>query len=77
MSVTKKKEKEITTQELLESINRSFSKLEERMATKDDIKGLKNQIEGINNRIDDVYLNSVKYKDHNTLKKRVEVLEKI
>ncbi len=34
----KKKEKEITNTELLESINRSFSKIEEKMATKEDLK---------------------------------------
>jgi len=34
----KKKEKKITNAELLESINRSFSKVEEKMATKEALK---------------------------------------
>lgn len=51
--------------------------LETRMATKTDIEGLKSQIEGVNKRIDDVYVNRVKYADHNALKKRVETLEKV
>ncbi|MFZ1019377.1 MAG: hypothetical protein WAN61_00090 [Minisyncoccia bacterium] len=33
-----KEDKEITNTELLESINRSFSGIEKRMATKDDLK---------------------------------------
>src|SRR3989338_3119258 len=36
----KKKEKGITNIELLESINRSFSKIEGKMATKEDIKNM-------------------------------------
>lgn len=35
--MNKKKEKEITNIELLESINRSFSRVEEKMATKTDL----------------------------------------
>lgn len=42
-----------------------------------EIKGLKNQLGGVNKRVDDVYVNMVKYKDHETLKRRVEVLEKV
>lgn len=36
----KKKEKEINKTELLRSINRSFSRMEARMATKEDLKKL-------------------------------------
>ena len=84
----KKKEKRITNIELLESINRSFSKVEKKMATKEDlenlekkmatktdIEGLKDQIQGVNNRIDDISMNRVKYDDHNKLKVRMGVLE--
>lgn len=35
-----KKDKKITNAELLESINRSFSKIEEKMATKEELKNL-------------------------------------
>ena len=57
-----KKDKKITNVELLESINRSFSNIEKKMATKEDIKdmatktdieGLKGQIQGLDKRIDD------------------------
>ncbi len=37
----KKKEKKITNVELLQSINRSFSSIEKKMATKDDLLNLK------------------------------------
>ena len=82
----KKKEKEITNTELLKSINRSFNKMEAKMATKDDVKdmatkmdieGLKDQIHGINNRIDDFVVTRVKYEDLNKLSIRVEKLEKV
>ena len=36
--MNKKKEKRITNKELLDSINRSFSRVEEKMATKEDFK---------------------------------------
>lgn len=41
-------EKEITKLELLESMNRSFSRIEEKMATKEDLKNLatKNELVG-------------------------------
>lgn len=80
----KKKEKRITNAELLESINRSFSKVEAKMATKDDIRklendisGIKNQLEGTNRMIDDLSENRVKYAEHNALVKRVEILERV
>ena len=41
-----------------------------------EIKGIKNQLEGVNNRIDDMATNRVKYTEFNSLKKRVDVLEK-
>ncbi len=69
----KKKQKIITNTELLESINRSFSKVEEKIDTK--VEELKNQISGVNNRIDDISLNRVKYEDHNSLVKRVQKIE--
>ncbi len=76
----KEKEKKITNLELLESINRSFSKMELRMATKDDIKleieSVKNLIEGTNNRIDDLSSNRVKYEDYKKLEVRVDFIEK-
>ena len=40
-------EKEVTNSELLESINRSFSKVEEKMATKEDILALQLDINGL------------------------------
>ena len=79
-----KKEKKITNVGLLQSINRSFSKIEAKMATKEDIKdmatkmdveGLKNQIEGVGKRIDDISMNRVKYEDHNKLKARMDFVE--
>ena len=36
--------KDITNAELLESINRSFSKVEEKMAAKDDLKDVRKEI---------------------------------
>lgn len=78
-----KKEKEITNKELLESINRSFSRVEKKMVTKEDVKGivkeevegLKNQLEGVNKRIDNFVVTRVKYEDHNKLKSRVDLIE--
>ena len=51
-----KKDKKITNIELLESINRSFSSIEKKMATKDDIKDMatKTDIEGLKKDIEDV-----------------------
>jgi RAB protein geranylgeranyltransferase component A len=61
----KKKEKDVTNLELLQSINRSFSKVEEKMATKEDLKnlearmatktdieGLKEEIKGVKNQLE-------------------------
>jgi len=80
--MVKKKEKEITKLELLESINRSFNKLEAKMATKGDVEGIikrldsvENKIDGIDNRIDDFVATRVKYEDHNKLKARVGFIE--
>jgi phage-related minor tail protein len=39
-----KNEKEITNLELLESINRGFSRIEERMVTKEELVGVKNEL---------------------------------
>ena len=85
----KKKDKKITNTELLDSINRSFTKIEKKMATKEDLKnledrmatktdteGLKGQIEGVGKRIDDFVTTRVKYEDHNKLKARVGFIEK-
>lgn len=89
--MNKKKEKRITNTELLESINRSFSKIEKKMSTKEDIEnlekrmdlkmdtrieGLKGQIQGIDKRIDDFVETRVKYEDHNKLKIRVGFIER-
>ncbi len=75
-----KKQKEITNLELLDSINRSFSRMEDKMATKEDLRDLETRMngkfEGINNRIDDLSENRVKYEDHNKLKARVSFIEK-
>ena len=72
-----KKNKKITNIELLDSINRSFSKVENKI-DKIDIKveGLKGQMEGVNKRIDDFVVTRVKYEDHNKLKTRVDFMEK-
>lgn len=84
-----KKDKTITNLELLESVNRSFSSIEAKMATKDDlknlekkiegineeVKGIKNQLEGTNKRIDDLAMNRVKYEDYDKLKVRVDFIE--
>ena len=73
----KKKEKEITNTELLESINRSFDKIETKMATKEDIKDMatKTDIERLGNRIDDLAMNRVRHEEFDKLKVRVEKLE--
>ena len=53
-----------------------FNSIEARMATKDDIEGLKDQIQGVDKRIDDFVVTRVKYEDHNKLKARVDFVEK-
>ena len=60
-----------------EGVYERFEKIEENMATKDDIKGLKKQIEGADKRIDDLAVNRVKYEEFDSLKKRVNILEKV
>ncbi|OGI60020.1 hypothetical protein A2641_02485 [Candidatus Nomurabacteria bacterium RIFCSPHIGHO2_01_FULL_37_25] len=75
------KNKKITNIELLESINRSFSKVEAKIDTKVEelkieIEGVKNQLVGTNKRIDDFVVTRVKYEDHNKLKDRVDFIEK-
>lgn len=72
-NMIKKKEKKITNVELLESINRSFSKVEEKIDTK--VEELKGQIEGVNKRIDDMSITRVKYEEHNKLKSRVDLIK--
>lgn len=83
----KKVNKKITIDDLAVMVANGFESIEARMATKEDLKvvatDLKNletrlsgKIEGINNRIDDMYLNTVKYAEFNALKKRVDILEK-
>ena len=75
--MNKKKDKKITNLELLESINRSFSKVEKKIDTVDiKVEGLKNQLEGVNNRIDDFVTTRVEYEDHDKLKARVSLIEK-
>ena len=75
------KNKKITNIELLESINRSFSKVEAKIDTKVEelkieIEGVKNQLVGTNKRIDDFVVTRVKYEDHNKLKDREDFIEK-
>src|SRR3989338_7093987 len=60
---------------LAASTLRGLYSIEEKMATKTDIEGLKNQLQGTNKRIDDLAENRVKYEDHDKLKMRVGVLE--
>ena len=73
----KKKEKEITNTELLESINRSFSSIEKKMVTKDDIKDMatKTDIERINKRIDDYAETKVSNVIYKELEHRVRKIE--
>lgn len=79
-----KKEKKITTSELLKSINRSFDKMEAKMVTKEEVKtivqkeieGVKNLIGGIEKRIDDFAENKVSRVEHKELKSRVDFIEK-
>lgn len=83
------KSDKMTIDKLAIMMNTNFERLEEKMATKEDIKGLqeqitdvkedvagvKNQLEGTNKRIDDFITTRVKYEDHNKLKSRVDVIE--
>ena len=78
--MTNKKEKRITNRELLDSLNRSFSKVEEKIDkidTKIDTKveELKDKIQGVNKRIDDfaeTKASKITYKD---LEKRMGFVE--
>jgi len=83
MVVKKSKTKKITIDNLAQMVARGF----ENTANKEDLKnlekkmdqrfeGVEGKIEGINNRIDDIYLNRVRYEDHEALKRRVKALEK-
>ena len=73
------KNNKITIDKLAIMMNNNFEKLEEKMATKEDLKNLETRIngkfEGVNNRIDDFVLTRVKYEDFHKLKVRVEKLE--
>lgn len=69
----RKKDKEITNAELLESINRSFSKVEEKIDTK--FEELKTKIEGTNKRIDDFAENKVSKITFKELDNRVGFVE--
>ncbi len=69
----KKKEKRITNTELLESINRSFSKVEEKIDTK--VEELKGQIQGVDKRIDDYAETKVSKITHKELEHRVNFIE--
>ena len=76
------KSDKMTIDKLAIMMNTNFERLEEKMATKTDIdglkeeiKGVKNQLEGTNKRIDDFVTTRVKYEDHNKLKSRVDVIE--
>lgn len=70
-----KKGGKMTIDKLAIMMNDSFERLEENMATKTDIEGLKGQIEGVGKRIDDMLITRVKYEDHNKLKTRVDLIE--
>ena len=73
----KKKEKKITNTELLKSINRSFSKVEEKIDTIDiKVEELKSQIEGVDKRIDDFAENKVSKINFKELDHRVSFIEK-
>ena len=80
----KKKEKRVTNLELLESINRSFFRIEGKMATKEDVQviiekevaGLKDQLAGTNKRIDDFAETKVSKITFKGLEGRVSVVEK-
>ena len=69
----------MTIDKLAIMMNNNFEKLEEKMATKDDLKSLETRMngkfEGLDKRIDDFVVTRVKYDDHNKLKARVGALE--
>ena len=72
-----KKDKKITNIELLESINRSFSNIEKKMATKDDIKDMatKTDVERLEKRIDDFAETKVSKISYKELENRVQKIE--
>jgi len=72
-----KKDKKITNIELLESINRSFSNIEKKMATKDDIKDMatKTDVERLEKRIDDFAETKVSKITYKELENRVQKIE--
>ena len=73
--IKKNKQSKMTIDKLAIMMNSSFERLEEKMATKIDIEGLKGKIEGLDKRIDDFVVTRVKYEDHDKLTARVEKLE--
>ncbi len=75
------KTKRITNTELLDSINRSFSKVEEKIDTKveevkKEIEGVKDQLASTNKRIDDFAETKVSKITYKELENRVGVVEK-
>ena len=74
--IKKNKQSKMTIDKLAIMMNNSFERLEEKMATKVDIEGLKGKIEGLDKRIDDFVVTRVKYEDFNKLKARVDIIEK-
>ena len=74
--MTKKKEKRITNAELLESINRSFSKVEAKIDTVDTkVSGLETKLEGVTKRIDDLAETKVSKVTYKELEHRVGFIE--
>lgn len=74
------KTKKITIDKLAIMMNNSFERIEEKMATKEDLKNLEirmnGKFEGVNNRIDDIAITRTKSEDFNKLKVRVDFIEK-
>ena len=60
----KKKEKRITNTELLESINRSFSRLEAKMATKEALKTQQDVLEIMLKEITAIHEDSKSFRDN-------------
>ncbi|MDP2788756.1 MAG: hypothetical protein Q8O46_01725 [bacterium] len=76
-NMIKKKGKKITNTELLDSINRSFSKVEEKIDTIDlKVEEIKNKLEGVDKRIDDFAETKVSKTTYKELETRVGVVEK-
>jgi hypothetical protein len=70
------KNSKMSIDKLAVMVAKGFDNIEQKMATKDDIEGLKNQLEGANRRLDDISMSRVRYEDHDKLKARVSVIEK-